>query len=73
MNFNVYKTGTPTCPHCLHAMLPDDMLAQDVDVFAMAPQEERHPLKCPACDKEFWCEGGYSPHYTSAFSEEELQ
>jgi len=54
-------------------MLPDDMLAQDVDVFAMAPQEERHPLKCPACDKEFWCEGGYSPHYTSAFSEEELQ
>jgi len=30
-------------------------------------------VKCPLCDAEYWVKGGYVPHYTSAFSEEELE
>jgi len=69
-----FERNTPTCPHCGYQMDSDDMLStqKGIDVFAMAPREEKEVLTCPSCDKEYWVQGGYYPHYTSAFSEEEL-
>lgn len=61
-----------TCPHCQHKLDTDEMLALDFDAFALAPNEGREAMTCPACDQEFWVQGGYIPHYTTAFAEELL-
>ena len=50
----------------------DEMLALDFDAFALATNEGREAMTCPACDQEFWVQGGYIPHYTTAFAEELL-
>ena len=68
-----YQQHTPTCPHCGHAMTYDEMIAASVDLFGLVPREESEAIECPVCDKEFWVKGGYNPHYTSAFSYEELE
>lgn len=73
-----YKTPAPVCPHCGHAMTHDDMSAAPTgscqqNLFDIAPAEEIVPTKCPLCDGGFWVQGGYRPHYTTAFAEEELQ
>lgn len=66
----------PTCPHCGHMMDADEMSygrpTCDTDLWALAPGEDRAVIECPACDKQYWVQGGYQPHYTSAFSEEDL-
>lgn len=71
------RTPTPVCPHCGHAMDTDEMLygkpTCDEDIFALAPDEGRTAIECPACDQQFAVQGGYTPHYTTAFSEEELE
>jgi uncharacterized C2H2 Zn-finger protein len=71
-----YKTPTPICPHCGHVMDTDEMSygapTCDADLFALAPNEDQAVIKCPSCDAEFWVQGGYTPHYTSAFSWEEF-
>lgn len=71
-----FHKQSPTCPHCGHELDADEMLygapTCDEDLHALAPNEGRAVVKCPACDREYWVEGGYVPHYTSAFSEEEL-
>ena len=73
---DTYKTSAPTCPHCGHAMDTDEMLygkpTCESDLFALAPDEGRAVIKCPRCDTEYWVQGGYTPHYTSAAGEEEL-
>lgn len=68
------ETPRPVCPHCGHTFTIDDMIdtVAKVDLFALAPKEEREAVTCPSCDLEFWVQGGYSPHYTSAFAEEDL-
>ena len=67
---------TPTCPHCGHAMDAEEMQygppTCSEDLFALAPNEERAAITCPACDLEYWVKGGYQPHYTSALAEELL-
>lgn len=50
----------------------DDMVDAAEDVFAAAVNEQRLPVTCLLCDAQYWLQGGYSPHYTTAFSEEEL-
>ena len=45
------------CPHCQHKL---------------DTNEGREAMTCPACDQEFWVQGGYIPHYTTAFAEELL-
>lgn len=72
--FSTFERNTPTCPHCGYAMDSDDMLStqKGIDVFAMASREQVEVLTCPSCDKEYWVQGGYEPHYTSAFAEEQL-
>lgn len=70
---DTFQTDRPTCPNCGYMLTHDDMIdSQDDDLFAIAPNEERAAIKCPQCDAEFWVKGGYTPHYTSAFAEEEL-
>lgn len=72
-HLDTFEQPRPVCPHCGHAFTTDDMLdAGDVDLFALAPREDREAITCPSCDKEFWVKGGYEPHYTSAFAEEDL-
>jgi len=44
----------------------------EYDLFALAPTEDRASIKCPVCNLEYWVQGGYQPHYTSAFAEELL-
>ena len=73
---DIFETPTPTCPHCGHQMSTDEMLygkpTCDEDLFALAPNEERSAIECPACDQGYWVQGGYRPHYTSAFAEDDL-
>lgn len=70
---DTYNTPRPTCPHCGYMLTHDDMMdAGESDLFGLAHREDRTHLACPKCDQGFWVQGGYTPHYTSAFSEEEL-
>lgn len=73
----LFRNSTPVCPHCLHKMDTDEMYCGnptwDEDLFALAPDEGAATIECPACDKEYVVQGGYTPHYTSAFSYEELE
>lgn len=66
----------PKCPHCGHEMDSDEMSygkpTCDEDLFALAPNEGRAVIECPACDKQYWVQGGYTPMYTCAFAEEDL-
>lgn len=67
-------TSVPTCPACGHAMTSDEMhahLGQD-DLWALAPDEGRTTIKCPACGVTYHCQGGYRPEYTSALDEDDL-
>jgi predicted RNA-binding Zn-ribbon protein involved in translation (DUF1610 family) len=67
-------TSIPTCPACGHAMTSDEMhahLGQD-DLWALAPDEGRTTIKCPACGVKYHCQGGYRPEYTSALDEGDL-
>lgn len=67
------NTTTPKCPHCGHEMTHDEMYyGGDVDLFALAPQEDSTVIECPVCDKQYWVKGGYVPQYTSAFAEEDM-
>ena len=73
---DTHRQPFPTCPHCGHAMNTDEMLygspTCDADLFGLAPAEGQAAITCPACDLEYWVQGGYQPFYTSAASEEEL-
>lgn len=72
---------TPTCPHCGHAMTDDEMCGNAYlkgsdgdDLWALAPREDRTYVICPSllCGKGYYVQGGYTPKYTSAVSEDEL-
>lgn len=67
-----YEKPTVICPHCDHEYTDGDFESAKVDLWALAPNEEREDLTCPSCDKEFVVQGGYAPKYTTAFAEEEL-
>ena len=68
-----HQQAAPVCPHCGHEMDTEDMLThREADLFAIAPNEETVSIKCMQCDLDYWVKGGYTPHYTTAFSEEEL-
>lgn len=72
---NTFQTAHPTCPHCGYELNNDDMVdheTSEADLYALAPDEGTAVVKCPQCDKEYAVQGGYRPHYTSAFSEDEL-
>lgn len=50
----------------------DDIHASGVDVWALAPDERREELDCPACGQHYHIQGGYRPQYTTAIDEDEL-
>jgi uncharacterized Zn-finger protein len=60
------------CPHCDHEYTADEMNECEVDLWALAPNEDSAELKCPVCDQEFYVQGGYKPLFTTAFCEDEL-
>ena len=72
-----FQQPAPTCPHCGHAMNTDEMLygapTCGADLFALAQNEGQTTVECPVCDQKFGVQGGYTPHYTTAFSEDELE
>ena len=70
--YDTYQTPYPTCPHCGYELNDDDMLAAEDDLYALAPNEDSTVVQCPQCDKEYAVQGSYRPHYTSAFSLDEL-
>lgn len=75
MSADLHQQLTPTCPHCAHAMNAEEMswsTTSDDDLFVAAPYENHVCVTCPACDLQYWVKGGYTPHYTSAFAEEDL-
>lgn len=70
---DTYETLRPVCPHCGYMLTIDDMLdAGESGLFDLAHREDQTHVACPQCDQGFCVKGGYTPHYTSAFSEEEL-
>jgi len=73
---NTFQTAHPTCPHCGHELDHDEMLygkpTCEEDLYALAPNEGSTVVQCPRCDQEYAVQGGYKPHYTSAFSLDEL-
>ena len=75
MSTDTNRQPKPTCPHCGYALPTDDMLdhiASDDDLFALAPDEGTVTVTCPSCSKSYAVQGGYTPHYTSAISEDDL-
>lgn len=68
-----YEKTTVVCPHCNIDFGVDEMLSSDIDLYALAPNEEHAEIECPYCDKEFVVHGGYIPTYTTAFSHEEIE
>ena len=70
------NTLTPKCPHCGHEMNNDEMCygkpTCEVDLFALAPKEDRAVIECPVCDGQYWVQGRYLPQYTTAFAEDDL-
>lgn len=71
---DTFQKDHPTCPHCGYELDHDDMVSGfgEVDLYALAPDEGSTTITCPQCDQEYAVRGGYRPHYTSAFSEDEL-
>lgn len=73
MTINTVQRPGPTCPGCGHEMDDEDMLScHDADLFDLAQEEGTACIMCPICDAEYWVQGGYMPHYTSAFCEDQL-
>lgn len=71
--YSTFETAHPTCPHCGYELDHEDMLSvSDDDLYALAPSEGSAAVRCPKCDNEYAVQGGYTPHYTSAFSLDEL-
>ena len=71
-----YNMVKPTCPACKQ-MLTDDQMSDAAtsdssDLWALAPNEERAEITCPACGVHYHCQGGYRPEYTSALNEDDL-
>lgn len=67
-----FEQNKPVCPHCQHALNDDEMYLEGIDIFLLAPTEDRAAIICPVCEYVYWIQGGYKPYYTTAFSEEEL-
>jgi uncharacterized protein YbaR (Trm112 family) len=65
-------TALPVCPTCGHMLTDDEIHSSGVDVWALAPDEGRDELDCPACDQHYYIHGGYRPQYTTAIDEDEL-
>lgn len=71
--FSTHEQIRPVCPHCGYMIDELDMPdIADFDIYALAPEEDTNVIECPQCDKEYWVRGGYNPHYTTAFAEEQL-
>lgn len=64
----------PRCPSCGHEVTNDEALIGrfGVDLYALAPNEGRIELKCPACEVRYMVQGGYVPTYTTALNEDDL-
>jgi hypothetical protein len=60
------------CPHCKRQFDDDDMYHQDIDVYCLAPKEERGEVDCPGCRNKFIVVGSYKPIYESYKSEDEI-
>lgn len=72
---DTFQKPHPTCPHCGYELNNDDMTdhsTSDDALYALAPEEGSAAVTCPQCDNEYAVKGGYKPHYTSAFSLDEL-
>ncbi len=72
---DTFQTPHPTCPHCGYELNNDDMMdgsISDDDLYAIVPDEGSATVNCPQCYAEYAVQGGYRPHYTSAFSLDEL-
>lgn len=71
--FDTREQRRPVCPHCGYMLDELDMPGiTDYDIYALAAEEDTNVIECPQCDKEYWVRGGYNPHYTTAFAEEQL-
>ncbi len=66
------RTPLPVCPHCGHEFGHDDMHDAETDLYALAHDEGKDEIECPECNKRFWVQGGYRPHYTTATNEDDL-
>jgi predicted RNA-binding Zn-ribbon protein involved in translation (DUF1610 family) len=70
----------PVCPHCGHEMTDDEMSANRYkpgddgdDLWALPVKEITTKVVCPDCDEPYFVKGGYTPRYTSAATEDELE
>lgn len=69
------REAMPTCPACKHGLTDDEMHGAAVyheDLWALAPDEGRAEIACPACGVTYHCQGGYTPYYESALDEDDL-
>lgn len=71
-DINTFQTRKPTCPHCGHTMTDDEMLQDPGDLYRLPWLEGAGSTDCPKCQKTYYVQGGYIPHYTSVKTEVEL-
>jgi hypothetical protein len=79
--YDHYKQPHIICPHCRHEMTDDEMGANRYeegsdgdDLWALVPEERRTKVVCPSvfCGKPYFVQGGYTPTYTTAATEDEI-
>ena len=66
------NTLSPICPHCGHAYTYDEMVDCPANIYDIAHREDTACIECPACDKEFWVQGSWTPKFSTAVAEELL-
>ncbi len=75
MDHHTFNTRSPVCPACHHEMTTDEMvnhIHRGDDLFAIAPNEGRAELDCPACGQHYHIKGSYCPQYCTSLSEDDL-
>lgn len=67
------KSDIIKCPHCNHEFDDDDMMdctVSEIDLYALATNEDCTDVNCPNCKMKFTVQGGYTPYYESTELEE---
>ena len=59
------------CPYCEHELTDDEMYSNEVDLYALAPNEEDAAIDCPNCSEKFTVHGSYKPVYETLPYEDE--
>lgn len=68
---DTFQRDYPNCPGCGYELDGHDMDSH-LDLYDLAHAEDSKEIECPKCDAKYWVLGGWKPHFTTAWAEEDL-